>query len=89
VIEINIPTYLQPYAGDQETIEVSGNTVGECLDHLIRQFPGMKKMLFDAGGKLHNYVGIYINGEDAYPNELARPLKDSDKLDLLYIIGGG
>ncbi len=88
-IKIDIPSYLQPYASNRETVEVNGGTVGECIDHLVKQFPSMEKMLFDKNSKLHGYVGIYINGEDAYPEELAKPIKDGDKLYILYIIGGG
>ena len=69
--------------------EVDGSTVGECISHLIAQFPGIGKMLFAENGQLHAYVNIYINGEDTYPEELAKPVKDGDELHILYIIGGG
>jgi len=88
-IKIDIPSYLQSFTNNQEIIEVKGNTVGECLAQLIKQFAGMRKMLFTKDNRLHGYVSIYINGEDAYPNELARPVKDKDKIMILYIIGGG
>ena len=88
-IKVDIPSYLQPYTNDQEVVGVKGDTVGECLDHLIEQFPDMKKMLFNKKGKLLDYVVIYINGEDAYPNELVKPVKDGDEFHILYIIGGG
>ena len=88
-IKVNIPSYLQPYTNNIEIVEVSGNTVGECLSHLLKQFPGMEKMLFTQNGQLHDYVGIYINGEDAYPEELIKRVKAGDELHILYIIGGG
>jgi len=88
-VEINIPSYLQPYTSDTEVVEVSGSTVGGCLNHLAKQFPSIKKMLLDKKGKLHGYIGIFLNGEDAYPEQLAKPVKDGDKLYILYIIGGG
>ncbi len=88
-IKIDIPSYLQPYTNSMEIVEVNGSTVGGCLNHLVKQFPGMEKMLFGKNGKLHSYVGIYINGEDAYPGELAKPVKEGDELYILYIISGG
>jgi len=88
-IKIEIPSYLQPYTNNMEVVEVNGSTVGGCLNHLVKQFPGIEKMLFAKNGKLFGYVAIYINGEDAYPKELAKPVKDGDELDILYIIGGG
>lgn len=88
-IKIDIPSYLQPFTNSLEMVEANGSTVGECLKHLVEQFPGMEKMLLAKNGKLFDYVNIYINGEDAYPDELAKPVKDGDELHILYIIGGG
>jgi molybdopterin converting factor small subunit len=88
-IKIGIPSYLQPYTNNQEAAEANGSTVSECINHLVKQFSAMEKMLFDKNGKLLSYVGIYLNGEDTYPEELAKPVKDGDELHILYIIGGG
>ncbi len=88
-IKIDIPSYLQPFTNNMEVVEANGSTVGECLNHLVKQFPGIEKMLFAKNGKLFGYVGIYVNGEDAYPEELAKSVKDGDELYILYIIGGG
>ncbi len=88
-IKISIPSYLQPYAEDSEVVEVNGSTVKECLDHLVKQYPDMKKMLFAKEGKLLDYVSIYVDGEFTYTDELARPVKDVDELQIVYVIGGG
>ncbi|MBI2328420.1 MAG: MoaD/ThiS family protein [Chloroflexi bacterium] len=88
-IKVDIPSYLQPLTNDTDAVQVKGRTVGQCLNHLIEQFPGMGKMLLDKDGALFDYVNIYLNGEDAYPDELAKPIKDGDELYILYIIGGG
>ena len=88
-VKISIPSYLQPYTNDKEVVEVNGGTVKECLDRLVEQFAGMKKMLFTKEGKLLDYVSIYVGGEFAYADELAQPVKDGDELQLLYILGGG
>jgi len=88
-IEIEIPSYLQPYTNNTEIAEVNGNTVGKCLSHLIEQFPAIEKMLFTKNGEPHSYLGIYVNGEDAYPEQLAKAVEDGDKMYLIYIIGGG
>ncbi len=88
-IKINISPLLYQYTNDQRIVEVNGDTVGQCLDHLVKQFPGIEKMLFDQNGKLRIYANIYVNKESAYREELAKPVKDGDELDILFIIGGG
>ncbi len=88
-IKIHLDTVLSYSINSQEVVVVRGNTVGECLNHLVKQFPAIEKMLFAKNGKLLGYVSIYVNGEDAYPDELAKPVKDGDELHILYILGGG
>ena len=61
----------------------------ECLNHLFKQFPGMKKQLFSKHGNLFENIIISVNGESAYPEQLAKPVKDGDELKIVFIIGGG
>ena len=88
-VKIVVPSYLQPFTNNMEAVEVNGSTVGGCLNNLTEQFPDVEKMLFSKDGELLSYVGIYVNGEDAYPEMSARPVEDGDELQLIYIIGGG
>ncbi len=61
-IKVDIPSHFQPFTNDAKAVEVNGSTVGECLKHLVKQFPGIERMLFGKKSKLLSYVGIYING---------------------------
>jgi len=86
---VNIPSYLQPYTGDCDVVEVSGGTIAECLDQLVEQFPNISKVLFAEGGRLLEYVSVYLNGELADVTELTGPVNDGDELHILYLLGGG
>ena len=93
-IKIRIPLgYMQGdtdfYQLTQNLVEVNGKTVGECLDDLIEQFPGMKKQLFTNSGNLIENVLISVNGESPYPKELVKPVKDGDELIVVFMIAGG
>ena len=88
-IEVKISPILARYTNNQQAAKVNGSTVGECLDHLVKQFPDLKQVLFAKGGKLHHYLDVYINGESAYPEELVKPVKDGDKLHIVMLIAGG
>lgn len=88
-IKININPLLYHYTNNETIAEVNANTVGQCLDHLVKQFPGIGKVLFDKNGKLLNYIAIYVNKESAYPEELAKPVKDGDELNIALTIAGG
>ena len=88
-IEINIPTFLQHLTDDVKIAVVSGGTVGECLQDLVKQFPQLKEPLFTKDGKLIKYLDIYINGESAYPEELVKPVSNGDELHIIKSIVGG
>lgn len=88
-VEINIPPFLQPLADDVKRVDVSGSTVGECLEAMVKRYPRLKKRVFTTGGKISRGLNIYINGESAYPDTLARPVKDGDKIHIAYLIFGG
>jgi len=79
-IKVHSGPLLSRYTDAQGIIEVDGDTVGECLRHLVKRFPKLE--LFDKNGKLLDYFGIYVNGESAYPNELDTPVKDGDELHI-------
>ena len=88
-ITVNIHQALRHLINNQATAEVNGTTVGECLAALVKQFPGIKTKLFNKKGKLLNYVDIYVNLESSYPEELAKPVMDGDKLSITLMIAGG
>jgi len=89
IVKINIPSYMQPFTNSMEVVEVNGSTVGKCLNYLVKQFPGIKGQLFSKNGDLFENVIISVNGESAYPEQLAKPVEDGDELNILLIIGGG
>jgi len=88
-VEIDISSFLNKYTKGQQLVSVKGSTVGQCLDDLVKQFPSIKQGLFDGNGKLHSEIDIYVNGESANPEMLAKTVKDGDKLHIIFLIGGG
>ncbi len=89
-IKVNIGSLLQEYSGIPGALEVNGNTVGQCLDDLIRQHPESRNWLFDESGLLRVVVSIN-NVETVTPDKegLERILKDEDELQIFAVIGGG
>jgi len=88
-VKVHIHVTHRQYTNGLEVVTVEGNTVGECLNHLIKQFPRMEKALFAKKDKLLNVVEVFINHETAYPNELAKLVKDGDEIHLVIMLAGG
>lgn len=87
--EIELASIFGRYTDKQLNIKVEGSTVGECLKDLFRQYPKLEGLLMTKDGKLQRSYDVYINGESAYPREMAKPVKDGDKLNIVFIIYGG
>jgi len=86
---IEIPPFLLHLTHGMRAAEVDGATVGECLHHLVMQFPGAADLLFDKIGKLHGHIDLFLNGVSTFPEELAKPVSDGDRISMLYLIDGG
>lgn len=63
--------------------------MGDCLAHLIGEYPDMNQALFDKKGKLLNVIEIYVNMKSAYPDELAKTVSDGDEVHLILMLAGG
>jgi molybdopterin converting factor small subunit len=88
-VKVNIHKTHRELANGLDIVEVEGQNVGDCLSQLIGQFPGFQEVLFAKSGKLQNWIEIYVNMESAYPEELAKPVKDGDEMHITIMLSGG
>ncbi len=88
-VKINIHPTLHSFTDNQDVVQVNWSTVGQCLEQLVARFPHVRERLFDKDGKLLSHVDVYVNGESAYPEEMAKPIKDGDELHIILMIAGG
>jgi molybdopterin converting factor small subunit len=88
-VKVHVHATHRQYTNGLEVVEVAGGTVGECLNHLIKQYPGIEKALFAKKDKLLNTIEVYVNHTSAHPNELIKPVKDGDDIHLLVMLAGG
>ena len=86
---VKLPPVLQELSGGVETLEVSGQTVDECLNQLEARFPGIRESLLDRQGKLLRVFGIYLNSDGLHPVELDSPVRDGDEIVILNFLMGG
>lgn len=88
-VKVHLHATHRQFTNGLNVVAVGGNTVGECLNDLIRQFPGMEKAVFAKKDKLLNSVEVYLNHASAYPDELLKPVKDGDEIHLVVMLAGG
>lgn len=88
-VKVIFPPYLRQFTGGRDWVESTGQNVGECLDNLEIQFPGIKQQLCDERGQLFSFYVIYVKSESLYTEELAKPVEDGEELTIVPVIAGG
>jgi adenylyltransferase/sulfurtransferase len=64
--------------------------VGEALNHLVTQYPDLRKHLFAEDGKLRSFVNVYLNDEDIrYLAKDSTPAKETDTITIVPSVAGG
>ena len=87
---LRIPTPLGAYTGGQREICLHGQSVGEALENLAKQYPALKSHLFNEQDELRPFINLFL-GED-HINDLwglGTPLQEDDCLLLVPSIAGG
>lgn len=87
---IIIPTPLRKFTNNEATVESGGTTVQESVEHLAKQFPDLNKHIFDAEGKIRQFIRIYVGDEDinALENENTK-VDGNSVISIIPAIAGG
>ena len=85
-ITVQVDFFINCLTGGQASVEVEGQTVGQCLDSLEVRFPGIKSALFNNEGQIWSDIGIFLNNSFTY---LSHPVKDGDELTIIKTLTGG
>jgi adenylyltransferase/sulfurtransferase len=87
---IHIPTPLRPFTDKNESVDVTGGTVGELLADLTKRYEGLRRHLYTDEGRLRNFVNVYLNDEDIrYLQREQTPVKPGDTLSIVPSVAGG
>ena len=89
-ITVHIPTPLRRFTADTGEVQVAGQTVGEALKDLTRQFPSLERHLYNDQGVLRSFVNVFLNDEDVrHLGKDGTAVKAGDTLSIIPSIAGG
>jgi sulfur-carrier protein len=89
-VDVRIPTIMRPSTGGQAKVQLTGDTVGQIINQLTEQFPGIAGQIVTDDGTLHRFVNVYLNDDDVrYIGKLDAPVIDGDTLSILPAVAGG
>ena len=85
-MKVRIPSVLLSYTRAKE-VQATGATLGEVLDDLDRQFPGLRFRVVDEQDALRPHVRFFINEEQAF--SLDDAVGPKDELIIVQALSGG
>ncbi len=85
--DVRLPSTLEPlFPGLPRQLDVHANTVADVIDHLEREWPGLRDRLCEPGPALRRHIHVYVNRERA---RLDTPLAEQSRVDVIAAISGG
>ena len=85
IIRVLVPSLLYKYTDNKDVVEVTGDTVQDCIDALRDRYPELERWLY-RGGKVATFVHIGLNNKKASVDDT---VKDGDELKIMLATGGG
>ncbi len=64
--------------------EVSGQTIGDCIQKFLSTKPELKRELFDKNGELDKTTYVMINNVPIFGDKASRTVKEGDEVTFLY-----
>ncbi len=85
--DLHLPGTLTPlFAGLPRQVDVDAATVGEAIEHLDGDWPGLRDRLCEPGPLLRGHIHVYVDRERA---TLDTPLQLGSRVDVIAAISGG
>ncbi len=89
-VTVRIPTPLRAITRGHAEVQAKGDTVGDLVEDLERQFPGLRERLLDERGELRRFINVYVNEEDIrFLHGKTTALRDGDTISIVPAIAGG
>lgn len=87
---VRIPTPLRKLTADKDEVNVSAANIGQLIDAMESQYPGIKNRLCDESGNVRRFINLYVNNEDIrFLNGKETALKEDDIVSIIPAIAGG
>jgi molybdopterin/thiamine biosynthesis adenylyltransferase/rhodanese-related sulfurtransferase/molybdopterin converting factor small subunit len=89
-VTVSIPTPLRSFTAGKDTVQLTGDTVGQVLDGLLSAHAGLKHHLLQDDGRLRSFVNLYLNETDIRQlSSTETPVRSGDVLTIVPSIAGG
>lgn len=87
---VRIPSPLRRYTNGQSKVDSNGKNIGQLIESLETQYPGIKSRLCDEHGQIKRYVNIFVNDKEIRNLEGAdTAVAEGDEVSIVPAMAGG
>jgi molybdopterin converting factor small subunit len=86
-MQVLIPSALRSYTGGALHVQAQGATLGEVLDELERQFPGLRFRMVDEQARIRPHMRVFVGGLAIH--DLGHRLLPGQAVDIVQALSGG
>ncbi|MFN8594390.1 MAG: ubiquitin-like small modifier protein 1 [Thermomicrobiales bacterium] len=85
-----IPTPLRRFTDGQAKLAIEATTLGELLDAIDREYPGIGERVRDESGQLRRFVNVFVNGSNVREGAgIETSLSAGDEVGIIPAMAGG
>ena len=89
-VTVYIPTPFRRATGNRDRVEIGAADVEALLDALEDAYSGLRGLVRNERGEVHDHVNIYVNNEAIESLQgLRTPLRDGDEVTIIPALAGG
>jgi molybdopterin synthase sulfur carrier subunit len=86
-VRVRFAALLHDYTDGRAEVEASGATLGEVMDDLERQFPGLAFRVIDEQGRVRRHMKVFVGESTAA--DRATPVSAGSELYVVGALSGG
>ena len=89
-VHVYIPTPFRRATNNKDRVEMDAVDVRSLLDELEGHYSGLKGLVRNEQGNVHDHVNIYVNNEGIEALQgLETTLRDGDEVSIIPALAGG
>jgi molybdopterin synthase sulfur carrier subunit len=89
-VMVYIPTPFRRATQNRDRLETAARSVGELLEELEATYTGLRGLVRNEAGKVHDHITVFVNSEAIEAlDEMETPLHDGDEVTIIPALAGG
>ncbi len=87
---VYIPTPLRRLTAGASKLEVAGSSVGEVIQALEAEYPGIAEKVLDQDGQVKRFINVFRNDDEIRSLDgLNTQVQNSDRISIVPAMAGG